>query len=439
MSESAPVATATAPGPAAHVSFAAFQHRGYRFYFMGTASAMLADNVEHVISYWVMFQKFHSPALGGFAVISHWVPYLLFSGYSGALADRFDPRRMIQLGMLLFMLVSVSWGVLILTGTLQMWHAALLLTLHGFAGVLWMPPSQLLIYDIVPLGELPSAVRLGATARYLGTLLGPAVGSALMLWLGPAPGIFINALIYLPMLLWLWRAPYGPRFRLQQTSQGAAVRSPAVRGPAVRGLGEAVATLRHMTSDRTLLLMTALAGAASFFIGSAYQAQMPGFAVDLGHGNPGIFYFALAAADAGGALFAAIVLESRGLLPPRNSTALVLAMLWCLALISFALSPFYLLALVALFCAGFLELSFSAMAQALVQLNAPVALRGRIIGVFAMFSLGLRFFSGITVGLLGGIIGIHHSLALAAAVLLGVIGVLWATLNNSRARKLPDP
>ena len=52
---------------------------------------MLADNIEHVISYWVMFQKFHSPALGGFAVISHWAPYLLFSVYSGALADRFDP------------------------------------------------------------------------------------------------------------------------------------------------------------------------------------------------------------------------------------------------------------------------------------------------------------------------------------------------------------
>jgi len=51
---------------------------------------MMADSVEHVISYRVMFEKFHSPALGGFAVISHWLPFLFFSGYSGALADRFD-------------------------------------------------------------------------------------------------------------------------------------------------------------------------------------------------------------------------------------------------------------------------------------------------------------------------------------------------------------
>ena len=54
---------------------------------------MMADSIEHVISYWMLFQKFQSPELGGFAVISHWVPYLLFSVWSGALTDRHDPRR----------------------------------------------------------------------------------------------------------------------------------------------------------------------------------------------------------------------------------------------------------------------------------------------------------------------------------------------------------
>jgi MFS family permease len=410
----------------AHVSFAALQHRGYRFFFMGTATAMLADNIEHVISYWVLFQRFHSPALAGFAVISHWVPYLLFSGYSGALADRFDPRRMIQLGMLLFMLVSMSWGVLILSGTLQTWHAVVLLTLHGFAGVLWTPPAQLLIYDIVPLNQLQSAVRLGATARYVGTLLGPAVGSALMLLLGPALGIFLNALIYLPMLIWLWKAPYGPRFRRPSVAE-----QPPEARAAVRGLGDALSTLRHIRDNRVILLMTLLAGAASFFVGTAYQAQMPGFAIDVGHGNPGLFYFALAAADAGGALFGAIVLESRGLLQARSTTALVLAMLWCCALATFALSRHYALSLAALFCAGFLELAFQAMAQALVQMSAPIPLRGRIIGVYTMSSLGLRFFSGVTVGLLGEVVGIHASLGLAAAALFVVVAALW--ISNSRA------
>jgi MFS family permease len=397
---------------AKHVSFAALQHRSFRYFFLGNASAMMADNCEHVISYWVMFQKFHSPELGGFAVISHWVPFLLLSGYAGALAGRIDARRMIQLGMLLFMAVSISWGVLIATGTLKVWHAMLLLTLHGLAGVLWTAPAQLLIHDIVEQEQLPSAVRLGATARYVGTLLGPAVGNGLMLLLGPALGIICNALIYVPMFIWLWKAPHRAR-----AQGGAAV--------AVRGLGDAIATLRSMRGNHIILTMTMLAGAASFFIGSAYQAQMPNFATDLGHGNAGLSYAALAAADAAGALFAAVILESRGLLLPRVPTALLLCMFWCGALGVFALTHSYALSLTALFCAGFFELSFGAMAQALVQLNAPPALRGHVIGVFVMAALGLRFVSGFTVGILGAVIGVHASLALSAAALFVVIALLF--------------
>ena len=65
------------------------------------------------------------------------------------------------------------------------------------------------------------------------------------------------------------------------------------------------------------------------------------------------------------------------------------------------------------------------MAQTLVQLNAPVGLRGRVIGLFNMASLGLRAFSGVSVGLVGSLIGAHRSLALSALVMLVVaLGLL---------------
>jgi MFS family permease len=395
-------------------SFAALRHPGYRVFFLCTAGAMMADNIEHVISYWVIFQKFQSPALGGFAVVSHWLPFLLFSVYSGALADRFDIRRVIQIGMVLFMGVSVAWGVLFLTDTLQMWHAMLLLIIHGMAGVLWTPSTQIFLHDIVGPEQLPSAVRLSATARYLGMLLGPAVGGGMLLAFGPAYGILLNALIYLPTILWLWKAPYGPRFRKEP-------RPPR----AVRGFADIFATLRTVAGNRTIISMTLLSGGASFFIGSAYQAQMPGFAHDLGHGAAGVSYSALLAADAAGALIAGLLLESRGLLQPNPRTALLLAMLWCGALAGFALTGAYAVALALLFAAGFAELSFNAMSQTLVQLNAPPDIRGRVIGVFSTASLGMRTFSGLTVGFIGGLIGIHASLALSAGLLLVVIAGLF--------------
>ena len=377
----------------------------YRTQFISYVLAMMADNIEHVISYWVIFQKFHSPALAGFAVVSHWLPYLLFSVAVGALADRFDPRRIIQCGMALFILVSAGWGVLFITDTLEVWSAMLLLAIHGLAGVLWQTPNQLLLYDIVGPKDLPSAVRLNAMARYLGVLVGPAVGGVIMLALGPSHGIILNTLFYLPMFLWLFFAP--------SREQRAAVARVAVRG-----FADIVQTIRAIGGYPILTSMTLLAALTSLMVGNAYNAQMPGFAEDLGHGDPGFSYSVLLAADAGGALLAGILLESWGRLRATPRTAVLLAVLWCLALFAFASVGLYGLAIVLLFAAGFFELSFNSMAQALVQLNAPTDIRGRVVGLYNMAALGMRAFSGITVGVLGAAVGIHWSLGLSAAILL---------------------
>ena len=384
------------------------QNPGYRAHFTTYVLAMMADNIEHVISYWMAFQKFHSPALAGFAVISHWAPFLLFSVAAGALADRFDPRRLIQCGMAMFMACSLGWGYFFITDSLQMQDAVILLIVHGLAGVLWQTSSQLLLHDIAGGAQLPSAVRLNATARTLGVLVGPAVGSLIMLVLGPTYGIFLNVVFYLPLLIWLWKAPYGPRFRA-----GAA---PAQR--AVRGLADIVQTIRDIAANRPIVTATSLAGIAAFFVGNAYQAQMPGFAHDLGHGDPGLSYFLLLAADACGAVVAGIVLESMSLLRPNGRTALLLAMAWAVAIGTFAMVHVYPLALAVLFVAGMFELSFNSMAQTLVQMNAPAAIRGRVLGLFNMAALGMRAFSGITVGLVGSLVGIHTSLAVAALAVL---------------------
>ncbi len=401
---------------------------------------MMADNIEHVISYWLMFQKFHSAALGGFAVIAHWVPFLVFSLPVGALNDRFDSRRLIQIGGGLFAFVSLAWGYLFLTDTLEVWHAMVLLVLHGCAGVFWSTSSQMLLYDIVGPAALKSAVRLNATARYLGVLVGPGIGSLVMLTLGPTRGIFLNACFYLPLLVWLARAPYGRHFRAAHAEPVAPVEATPLDAPAahslsvpapppqrraVRGLDDLVQSLREVRQIPVIGSMVALAGAASFFVGNSYQAQMPGFASHLGHGDPGIAYTSLLAADAAGALLGGLLLEMRSdRFGTTATSALKLAALWGLALAGFAVSQIYPLALVLLFIAGFFELSFNSVAQTLVQLHAPDAARGRVLGLYAMAASGLRTFSGITVGLAASFSSIHTSLAVSAALFVGVCVVL---------------
>ena len=63
-------------------------------------------------------------------------------------------------------------------------------------------------------------------------LAGPAVGNALLLLLEPGVSASsCNALIYLPLLLWLWRAPYGPRFRRRSAVPGPAARPRSMLSP----------------------------------------------------------------------------------------------------------------------------------------------------------------------------------------------------------------
>ena len=404
------------------VAFAALRHRGFRGYFAFGLPSMMGDNVEHIISYWVMFQAFHSPALAGFAVISHWAPFLFLGVHTGVLADRFDCRKIIQATQIASMGLSLAWSLLFLTGSLQMWHAVVLLVAHGLSGSFRGPASQVIIHDIVGPEHLQSAIRLNAIARHLGLLAGPAIGGGLLVTLGPSYGLMVNAALFLPLTVWLMTVPYTGHLR-----EGV------LRGGPKVGLLEAVRVLKEVAGNRTIVTMIALSGLSSVLVGSAFQAQMPQFAQDLGAGGDGMLYSMLLAAHGAGAAVVGLTLEGTGLLRARSNTAILLAGLWCVAIIAFAAAPHYSVALVALFVGGGMNLGFSAMAMTLVQLEAPPQQRGRVLGLFNMSQLGLRVGSGVTVGVWGAWVGIHWSLGLSTAVLLVATVGLFAVVRLTRS------
>jgi MFS family permease len=398
--EVAPAAGVTPPA-----KFAALRNADCRPYLFGAALAMMADNIEHVITYWVLWQKFHSPALVGFEVISHWVPFLLFSVYFGSLADRYDCRRLIQAAQVLFMLVSALWGVLFLTDSLQVWEACLLLILHGLAGALWGPGEQLMLHDFVGLDELPSAVRLNATFRSLGILFGPVVGSVLLLGLGPTRGIFVNVAIYLPLTLFLFRTKFTGHVRDQGIARARV------------GLMDSLRVLRAVRSNRTLVSMIVLAGLGSFFVGTSLQTSMPVFAQRLGAGHAGIAYGVLLFANGAGGVIGGLLLEVSGRVRPTVRAAVVSTAIYGVTSVFFALTSSYPLAVAPLLVGGIANLVSMSITQTVVQLLAPAADRGRIVGLWGVSANGLRAGSGFTVGLVGAAIGLPSSLAFSSAAL----------------------
>ena len=413
--------------PAPPRRFAALRVPAYRRYFTFSLMSMMADNIEHVITYWVMFQAFHSAALGGFAVISHWVPFLLFSLYTGALADRHDCRRLIQISQALFMLASVTWGLLFLAGKLQMWHAVVLLMIHGVAGVVGAPATQLIIHDMVPAEELPSAIRLSASSRYLSILLGPAVGGGLMLLLGPAWGLLTNVLVYLPFTILLTRFPY----------TGHAARGARRTAPTF-GLADAWNVFTAVRTESRIMTMVVVAGVTSFLVGNAFQAQMPAYANYLGADETGGRYTVLLTADAAGAVLGVLLLESANLSRLSVRMAIASAGLWGVTMGLFPLTQNYPTAVALLVLAGVFNIAFQSMAQTLVQLLAPSPIRGRVVGLFNTAMLGLRAGSGLTIGLLGSFIGVRLSLAVSSFAVVLVSVALLAREGRARTPLSPE-
>jgi len=413
--------------------FAALRNPSCRIYLLGGALAMMADNVEHVITYWVLWEKFHSPALTGFEVFSHWLPFLLLSPYFGALADRHDCRKLIQGAQLLFMSVSACWGLLFATGTLRVWNACVLLVLHGMAGAIWMPAEQLMLEDFVGPADLPSAIRLNSTARSLGILLGPVVGSALLLGLGPERGIFCNIAIYLPLTVLMARTKYTGHTR------GGIIARQRV------GALAALRVFREVSKDRVIVAMIVLAGLGSFFVGSAIQTAMPAIATSMdgagtGGASGGTAYGVLLFANGLGGVLGGLLLEGTGWLRLSVRAAMWSTAVYGLSSALFAFSHDYLVAALLLVVGGIANLAAMSITQTVVQLLAPREKRGQVVGLYGVAANGLRIGSGFTVGLLGAVFGLRVSLGVSALAMVAgtavVAGYLALGTRRRGAREL---
>ncbi|HWM33800.1 MAG TPA: MFS transporter [Pseudolysinimonas sp.] len=395
--------------------FSALRARWYKGYLTGGSLLMAGDNAEHAITYFVMWQAFQSPWLAGFAVVSHWLPHLFFSVFFGSLADRFDCRRIIQISLGLFAAASIAWGVLIATQSLQPWHCVVLLLVHGLASALWHPASGVMIYDIVGEQDLPSGVRLMATGLSVGQLVGPAVGAALLFTVGPAIGMFLNVLFYVPFTIYLLVMPLDGHARRREA-------------PPRIGLRDVAAVIRELPRYPSILVVVMLQGAVAVLIGTALMPLFPEFANLLGTDTSGLAYAVLIMAMSAGAVLGGIALETLGTVRATTRLAILSTLVFAIAVGVFAFSRDYVLSVAVLVIAGIASIASSSISQTVVQLEAPPERRGRFVGAYGMTSMGLRVGSGVLFGVLGAAVGAPLAVGIDAAALVVVSLVLFAVV-----------
>ena len=242
-----------------------------------------------------------------------------------------------------------------------------------------------------------------------------------MLLLGPGLGLLVNILIYAPFTVFLLRIPYTGHLRDAEGKR---------RAPRF-GLAEIPRLLAEARSDPRVIMMIVLGGTTSFLVGNAFQAQMPEYAHHLGADEAGAWYSVLLAANAVGAIIGAVLLESAPFIRLSARTAIGCAVVWGVLMALFPAAQSYPAAVILLVLAGTFNIAFTSMAQTIIQLLAPPHLRGRMVGLFNTSMLGLRAGSGVTVGVLGAVIGVQWSLALSStAVVLVALGLLVIDLRS---------
>jgi len=408
-------------GPAPRrIQFEALGVPTFRWYWIFSWISSTGDGMENVIRNVLVYQLAgaSAPFWLGMMVFAHWVPFTFFSLYGGVLADRYDNRKVQLVAQVLLMsaAIGVAWATL--SGIVTTWWIFGFLLLHGFAGAIGGPAQQTLIHSMVGPTKLLSAVSLNSTARQFSQVIGPAVAGFIVVWFGPGLGFLINALTFIPLLAFL--AVIRVRPLTARTSL-----------PILSSLRDGLGFVRARPFIGGLIAVEML---GVIFIGHTFNSFLVLFAHDSLHVDDLGYAFLLVGSGLG-ALVAAMYLAYARDRGHSGRFIVGAAMLEMAAVLVFAFSTSYALSFALLFVVGISAVLTQSLTNTKIQLSAPDALRGRVMGAYTFGTQGMRVLNGPILGGAAIIFGAPMAVAGAAAAVLAGLAVILARVPQLRQER----
>ncbi|HZC05116.1 MAG TPA: MFS transporter [Ktedonobacterales bacterium] len=164
----------------------ALRSRRFAWLWSGQTISAVGDGAFFTALAWQVLLLTRSATAMGAALVAQSIPLVIFMLVGGVVADRL-PRRLTLLwsdgGRAV---VTLLVAVLGFSGRLQFWHLITLAALFGLAEAFFRPAFQSIPPELVPVEDLPSANALSSFTRSVTTLVGPAIGAALVSIASPA-------------------------------------------------------------------------------------------------------------------------------------------------------------------------------------------------------------------------------------------------------------
>jgi MFS family permease len=390
------------------------RHRNFRVFFAGQVVSLAGSWMQNVALAWLVLSLSRSPLAVAALLFCRFAPYTAFGLFAGSIVDRFDPRRLVIAAQTAAMGVSIALAAVTLGGVASLPVVYALATLGGVTLVVDAPARQALTYRLVGPRELPNAVALNSGLLNASRVLGPALAGVVIAAAGTGACFVLNAVSFLAVLTALL---------LVRTDDLHPV-DPAPAVSLASGTREGMRYAWTAVEVRAVLTVVVLTG----LVGFNFNTLVPLLASDTLHVGARAFGL-LSAAFGIGALAGA--LASATLRGASWSTFVAGAASFSVLLLVLAPVHDARLAGVLLVGIGASFSLFGANANALVQLAAPDALRGRLIGLYLFAFVGLAPLGALLAGWLVTLGGTE--LAFAVAGLTGLVALAVA----SRIRAVP--
>jgi MFS family permease len=401
----------------------ALRHRNFRLYLTGQIISTVGTWMQSVAMPWLALQLTHSAFLVGLVLAAQFLPILVGGPLGGVVADRYGKRNVLLATQALFMLPSFTLYAVTATGHAEYWMVIVAAFLTGTINLFDVPARQAFVIEMVGRQDLMNAIALNSSVFNAAAVIGPAVAGLLIAEIGVAACFLVNSVSYLSAIVALSlmrelpsRAPEHEELPLmKRLVEGASY---ARRERVVGMLLVAVAVFSLFAMNRLTLI--------------------PLFADEVLHVGARGFGFLLGSMGFG-ALVGALTLAFFPRLGADPTRQLWMAIIWVAALIEFSISRVFVLSMLALFVAGYCQISFVATANNRIQTITPDRLRGRVMSLYAQALIGVGPLGALQAGLLAQQLGAPRAMAIGAviagAVVVG-IRVLSPEVFSTRAPSL---